>query len=222
MDFCPLSRTSDLVIQTSGDEILVYDLESNKAFCLNEASAIVWNLCNGSHSVTEISAEMSKRMKSVIDEDFVLLALDQLNKDGLLEEGIELNNRFAGFSRREIIRRVGFASAIALPLVSSVVAPEVLMAQSCGMVGSEPCTSGSCCTGLFCAPTFDNVFGGIATPAGDFCCVATNSRFSPGSTYCTFVPGPTCAGLPGFCCSGIQNPAPTNPACGTSASCICG
>ena len=54
-------------------------------------------------------------------EDLVLLALDQLSRENLLAEKVETNIIFNGVSRREIIKRVGLASMIVLPIVSSIV-----------------------------------------------------------------------------------------------------
>ena len=39
MEFKPKARVSDLVIQESGNELLIYDLKTNKAQSLNETSA---------------------------------------------------------------------------------------------------------------------------------------------------------------------------------------
>ena len=138
MNYRPLARRTNFVIQESGDDTLIYDLKSNKAVCLNETAAIIWNLCDGSRSISEIGVEIGKRMKSRVDEDFVWLALDQLNKDGLLIEGFERDDRFAGLTRREVIRKIGIASVIALPIVSSIVAPQASSAQSGG------CHTGVC------------------------------------------------------------------------------
>ncbi len=60
----PLSRKSNIVVQHLKDETLIYDLDRNKAFCLNETVAIVWELCDGDHTVSEMSDEMSKRFKT--------------------------------------------------------------------------------------------------------------------------------------------------------------
>jgi len=124
----PKARSSNIVVQQLKDEVLIYDLKINKAICLNKTSALVWQLCDGKHTVSEMSDEMGKRLKTLVSEDLVWLALDQFNKDGLLEDSEELNQHFAGFSRREVIRKVGFASVVALPIVSSIVAPDAAMA----------------------------------------------------------------------------------------------
>jgi len=131
LNYKPAARKADLVTQDSLNETLIYDLKTNKAFCLNETSALVWQLCDGRNSVSEISDAMSVQLKTLVSEDIVWLALDQLNKDGLLENGDTINNHFSGLSRREAIRKVGFASVVALPIISSLIAPSASLAQSC-------------------------------------------------------------------------------------------
>ena len=130
MSHRPLARTSDFVVQGSGDDTLVYDLKTNKAVCLNETAAIVWKLCDGNRTVSAIAVEVEKQLKSRIDEDFVLFALDQLNGDGLLAKGFVENERFSGLTRREAMRKIGFGSMVALPIVSSILAPTAAHAQS--------------------------------------------------------------------------------------------
>jgi len=76
----PISRQDDIVVQQSKDEILIYDLKLNRALCLNETSALVWRLCDGTKSVEEISQAISKKLKTPVSEDLVFLALDQLKK----------------------------------------------------------------------------------------------------------------------------------------------
>ena len=130
MNYKPAARKSDIVTQDSLDETLIYDLKTNKAFCLNETSALVWQLCNGRNSVSEISDAMSVQLKTLVSEDLVWLAVDQFSKDGLLENGDTINNHFSGLSRREAIRKVGFASVVALPVIHSLIAPNAAHAQS--------------------------------------------------------------------------------------------
>jgi hypothetical protein len=74
----PTSRQSDIVVQELKGEILIYDLKINKAFCLNETSALVYGLCDGNNSVKDISNQLSKKLKQPVTEDLVWLALDQM------------------------------------------------------------------------------------------------------------------------------------------------
>ena len=90
----PIARNNGLVIQEMPDEVLVYDLDSNKAHCLNETAAFVWKSCDGSNSVADIVREFETNAGGRVSEDFVWLAIDQLHENGLMEAGTE--SRFAG------------------------------------------------------------------------------------------------------------------------------
>jgi hypothetical protein len=158
MKNAPMSRKEDIVIQELNNEILIYDLKINKAYCLNETSALVYQLCNGKNSVSDISRTIGKKLKSPVTEDFVWLAIDQLKKENLLDNSQQIETKFEGVSRREVIRRVGFASIVALPVISSIVAPTAAMAQSTCTTGVQgaACTGvcgqqTTCCPGLVCS-----------------------------------------------------------------------
>lgn len=147
-DVKPLARREKLVMQSLGDETLVYDLETNRVFCLNQTSSLVWEKCNGNNTVSEISGFLTKQTSSSVSEDFVWLALDQLKKENLLDEKEEISNKFEHLSRRDVIRRIGLASVIALPLISSVVAPTSVLAQASCLAVNVPCTANAqCCSG---------------------------------------------------------------------------
>jgi hypothetical protein len=142
--FAPLSRQDGLVVQNLSDEVLIYDLKTNKAFCLNETSALVWNLCDGKKSVVEISQTISRKLNSAISEDFVWLAIDQLKKENLLSNGSQIKPDFNGLSRREAIRKIGLTSMIALPVVTSLIAPRAVDAASPSTCsGSCRCSTGN-------------------------------------------------------------------------------
>ncbi len=126
----PVRRKEDIIVQELNGEILIYDLKANKAVCLNEVSSLVWDACDGNQSVSEISQAIGKKLNSPANEDIVWLALDQLKKEKLIANGAEVVSKFDGMSRREVIRKVGLGTMIALPLVSSLVAPTAASAQS--------------------------------------------------------------------------------------------
>ncbi len=126
----PLGKTENLVVQNLEDETLLYNLKTNKALCLNETSALIWEMCDGRSSISQIAEKLGKRLKKPVADEVVWLAVDQLKNEGLLANADEVQNNFDGLSRREVIRKVGFASVIALPIVSAVVAPKAIAAQS--------------------------------------------------------------------------------------------
>lgn len=126
----PRLRIENIVVQDLGNEILIYDLKMDKAFCLNEVSKAVWQACDGRHTISEIIKEVGFKLKSEPNEDLIWFALNQLNKENLLENGDELPNRFAGMPRREVIKKIGLGTMLALPIVASMVAPTSFHAAS--------------------------------------------------------------------------------------------
>jgi len=167
----PKGRENDIVVQELKGEVLLYDLNNNKAYCLNETSAIIWNLCDGNSSVSEITSQLSKQLKQPIADDLVYLALNQFKEDNLLLDNETVEIKFDGLSRREVIRKVGFASMIALPFIASLVAPTAALAQSAGPV---VCAIESCkCADAFVLVTFpgDECSGlDLATPCPSVGC----------------------------------------------------
>jgi hypothetical protein len=141
----PRARHTGLVVQEMPDEVLVYDLDTNKAHCLNQSAAFVWNSCNGSNSVGDIVREFETSGKGKVSEDFVWLAIDQLSENGLLDGSVP--QRFSGQSRRQVLKTIGLASMVALPVIASLVAPQkALGGASCVCVSDPDCAplSGSC------------------------------------------------------------------------------
>lgn len=144
----PRSRENELVVQELKGEILIYDLQINKAFCLNETSALIWQFCDGNKTVSEISRELSRKLKQPTTEDLIWLALDQLKEDNLLSDRNEIEINFNGLSRREVIRKVGLASMIALPVISSLIAPIASQAASGTSCISNGSSIPSCATSM--------------------------------------------------------------------------
>jgi hypothetical protein len=69
-----------------------------------------------------------------VDESVVLLALDELENAHLL---VEPTVPVEYLSRRVAIRRIAIAAAIALPLVTSIVAPASVQTASCYITSSH-------------------------------------------------------------------------------------
>src|SRR6185503_11934931 len=82
----PSARSEGLLIKELPDEVLVYDLESHKAHCLNEAAALIWKQCDGHTTVKQLAGILQTRYETSVDEDVVRFGLDQLGKAKLLEE----------------------------------------------------------------------------------------------------------------------------------------
>ncbi len=141
----PRARKEGLLVQELPDEVLIYDLVRQKAHCLNRTAALVWNHCDGKTSVEQMVRLLGKETKIQIDDAIVWMAFDQLSKANLLEAQLRKDPSASRISRREAMRRVGTAAAVALPLVSSIVVPEAIQAATCLPTGSACTTSAQCC-----------------------------------------------------------------------------
>lgn len=208
----PKARQEDLVIQELENEVLIYDIKSNKCFCLNETLKLIWQFCDGKNPVDEISNLMSRKLKNLVSENFILLGLYELDRENLLEK----NNAELAFlksSRREIIKKIGFASIIALPIISSIVAPRSLSAQS---INNLPLFAICSPTGIVCQPglscrSAQNPFAPTHEIFATRCCAAAGINYTTGVSHGCFAPG-TCSGFGAQCCSGIAGET-SSPTC---------
>jgi hypothetical protein len=119
----PSRRRQGLVVTELEGEFLVYDLEAHRAHCLNATAAHVFRRCDGRTSVPSIAESLPKGGARA-REAAVWLALQKLDRAGLLEEAVGGDNvAAAGPSRREVLRRAAVLSGLLLPAITSAVAP---------------------------------------------------------------------------------------------------
>ena len=117
----PLARKQHLIVKELKDETMLYDSKQNKAFCLNQTSAIVWKSCDGKTTVAEMTHAL-QAVDSSVNDSVVWFALEQLESDGLLENSVAAPAEVAGLTRKELIRKFGLAAAL-VPIVAVLVAP---------------------------------------------------------------------------------------------------
>jgi Coenzyme PQQ synthesis protein D (PqqD) len=144
----PLARKTRLVVKEVGGELLIYDLDRDQAHCLNDTAALVWKHCDGKNDAATIAIQLEKKLKTSIDESVIWYALSQLSKDHLLEEPVAAPSVFAGMNRRQMMRALGVAAVVAVPVVTSIVAPTPAQAVSCLPSGASCVSSSQCCSGL--------------------------------------------------------------------------
>ena len=141
----PRARSEGLVVEALNDELLIYDLATDRAHCLGAAAARVWRACDGRTLVGALSATLN------LDADSVDRALAELEACDLLDEGPALD---AGTTRRELGIRLAKTSAAvaAVPLIWSIAAPSpaaaatptvAFCAGACG--GTCNAKPGCCC-----------------------------------------------------------------------------
>lgn len=143
----PRARTEGLVVERLPDETLVYDLDRDKAHCLNQTASLVWRFCDGKNTPKQIAHAVSLDLKHPIDEKFVWLALDQLGRNNLLAN-TPVSLPISGISRREVMKVLAVSAVVAVPVVASIVAPLPAQAATCLGAG-QPCSSSAqCCSGI--------------------------------------------------------------------------
>jgi hypothetical protein len=133
----PDARTEALLTETVDDELLVYDLERDRAHCLTPAAAAVWRACDGERTPAQIARVAG------LDEAVVAQALRELAEAHLLRAPARKKR---GPSRRDVL-----VAAVVAPLVLSISVPAAAQAASC--IGfRQPCTPGGvrCCGNRQC------------------------------------------------------------------------
>lgn len=149
----PRLRAHGLVVHDLPDEVLVYDKQSDQAHCLNHTAGLVWRACDGTRTPAEIARRLTATLDQPVSEDLVLLALDQLHKFQLLEASGLTPAHFSALTRRQMVRTLGIAAAVAVPVVTSIIAPTPAQAATC-IVAGQPCSPTIfCCSPLGCNPS---------------------------------------------------------------------
>jgi hypothetical protein len=123
----PRARRDDLLEETLGEEILLYDRNSHTAHCLSPIAAGVWRHCDGERDVTEL-AELTGASENLVAD-----ALHELREKDLLDaEPTLTQSAVPGESRREAIGRIARygAAATAGSLIVSATAATPAMASS--------------------------------------------------------------------------------------------
>lgn len=116
----PLARTDRLSVRELPDEIIVFDLATRKAHCLNAVAACVWKHCDGRRDVAALVQAVHRQLGVPADEALVRLALEQLSRRNLLTEPVARPDGEA-LTRRTALRRLVVA-AVTLPAIMTVTA----------------------------------------------------------------------------------------------------
>ncbi|HLL55442.1 MAG TPA: PqqD family protein [Myxococcaceae bacterium] len=152
----PVARKHGLAVQDFLGELVIYDLDRDKAHRLNPAAALVWRGCDGTQDVAKLAALLSKELGLPRDEQLVRLALESLARAHLLEHMPDAA-ALERLTRRQLVKRLGVGIA-ALPLVASLAAPKAMAQNSCAggnascIPGRRPCCPGLVCLGGKCVP----------------------------------------------------------------------
>lgn len=159
---CPTARRDSLIVKELPDETLVYDIECDKAHCLNATAALVWKNCDGLKTTAQLREVLEQEAGCPVPQEMVWLALHQLENFNLLTHA-EKPFQLPGMSRRSLVKRIGFA-ALAVPVIISITAPPA-QAQASGL------PPGACCDNHNQCASNDCVQGGpcTVTPSSKSC-----------------------------------------------------
>lgn len=179
----PQLRTQNLVITELEEESLIYDLDVNKAFCLNETARLVMNQCDGTKSVDQALGIINRQLKTKMSADMVWLVVSQLKDANFIEKDYEIPIQTNRVSRRKILNAAA-SLGVALPIITSLIVPTALHAQSSCLTQNQMCGSGLgvCCPNLNC----------ISVGPSNFQCIPA-----------CITEGNLCSGLLTFCCPGL-------------------
>ena len=123
----PKARRKGLLVEELPTELLVYDQKNHRAHCLNASAASIFKSADGTMTLAELARAASDRLGAPFSEDLALLALEELDKNDLLETPLPMAAQ--GPSRRDFVK-LGAASAVLVPLVMAITAPTPAYAQS--------------------------------------------------------------------------------------------
>lgn len=140
------TRVREVIEQSVDDEVVVYRLADDEVHLLNSTTAAVWRHCDGESTIDDIAARVGLELGSPIDNEVVWAALAELDRAGLLVDHVDAPR---GLSRRQLMKRLAVA-AVAIPVVTSIVAPSAAAAASGCAPDRTPCSSDTECCSTVC------------------------------------------------------------------------
>jgi hypothetical protein len=126
----PEARREGLIVEQIGKALVVYDVDREQAHSLNPTAALVWQHCDGAHSVQDLAHLVQNRLDVLPSTELVEMTLSKLEKAHLLSCPVRLDN---AVSRREVLNSLGTRATVAvamLPVIMTMIAPEPALAQS--------------------------------------------------------------------------------------------
>lgn len=132
---CPEARSNRLLTERVGDELVIFDGETNEAHALKPLAAAVFAAADGHTSISELAVMASVQLGEEVEVSEVDAALTELEDAGLLVE-----SELSAISRRHLLQVGGAVAAGAL--VSSALVPALAAAST---TACEPTVTGSLC-----------------------------------------------------------------------------
>jgi hypothetical protein len=193
----PLARTENVVVESVGDETVIYDTDAHVAHALKPLAAAVYTYADGKNTPSEIAELASYRLATTVTESDVVAAIEQLDASALLDGPVL--DVHSGISRRTALKTFAAAGAGSM-LVMSVATSA---ASACVTCTSVPSANDSCVTG-----------GGNNQAGTGDCPLCTTSASCGSDQVCCCTP---CDGASVDCCQPVCYWKST--ASGSSAGC---
>lgn len=84
-DSCP-KRQEQIIVQKGSKEVLLFNMDDGSYYALNEVGNRIWELCDGTHGVTQLACMLAKEYGApaeIIETD-ILELLDDLRSKNLI------------------------------------------------------------------------------------------------------------------------------------------
>ena len=161
-----------IVLQSVGEELLIYDQRTDHIHSLNESMALVARACDGETDCSEVAAR--------VGEQHLNEALHELSRRRLVNQYWE-RDRFT--SRRKFLK----VASIAVPVVTSMMLPQAAAAASGSCIDCTG-TEFDCgaCTGINGGCS---CCGGTGSPCPGSSCICLSNKTASG-TSCADDPAP--------------------------------
>lgn len=148
----PTARRERLLVYDLANEVLVYDLDRQRAHSLGPEAAAVWSWCDRRRRFSEALAGLRDRGGSEVDRDLLLAVLGRLRRARLITGAVERPSGDRA-TRRACLRKLaamgGFlVASVAIPSPSD--AASCLTRRQCRQGESVPCSGLPCCGGGRC------------------------------------------------------------------------
>ena len=76
-----------ITVQNLGDEIMLYDSGRENVHVLNHTACVIWNLCDGNHTVEEIQKDLQEKFSEIPKSDLIddiLATINELKQKNLI------------------------------------------------------------------------------------------------------------------------------------------
>jgi hypothetical protein len=123
-------RTRRVLVEELGDEVVLYDLDDDRAHLLSPNVARVWHAADGTRTVRHLRSAVVAETPAQ-SEFIVWDALEQLAAASMIQGSLIMPGRPGGMTRRTILKRLAL-TAVAIPVITTIVSPTPAAALTCG------------------------------------------------------------------------------------------